>query len=216
MTKCPYQSKIDPYLLGKLGEAESAAFEDHYFNCPPCFQETFARNELVDVIRDRGAILFPAEAEPRPVRRETAWDRWKSILTPRPWAAVAAAAALILVVFVGVIPRSTPVGAGFSPIDDATVRGASVEAVSPAGVLARAPESFSWKGVAGAAEYAVTLFRGADIVWTAASADIRIAPPEQVRAGLESGTAYVWQVKAYSAQGTLLASSARTAFTIAR
>jgi hypothetical protein len=37
-----------------------------------------------------------------------------------------------------------------------------------------------------------------------------------VAKSLSAGEAYGWQVKAYSAQGTMLSSSARTEFTIAR
>lgn len=219
MTSCPQEGKIDAYLLRKLGQAESDAFEDHYFNCPSCFQKTYARNELVDVIKYRGASIFAPEEERKPAietPKVPTWDRIMAFLTPRPWVAVAAAAAILLVVIVGVVPRSNPSAPVFSAIEDATVRGASIETIAPAGTLAMAPAGFSWKSVAGAAEYGVGLFKGSELVWSATVQDARIVAPDSLVKGLETGAAYSWQVKAYSAQGMMLSASGRTEFTIAR
>jgi anti-sigma factor RsiW len=221
MIACSHEGKIDAYLMGKLSQAESDAFEDHYFNCPSCFQKTFARNELVDVIKYKGASIFaPEEEERRPVAETPKipiWDRITAFLTPRPWVAVAAAA-ILLVVIVGVVPRSNPSAPVFTAVEDMTVRGAAVETLSPAGEQAQAPAVLAWKAIAGAAEYRVSVFKGSELVWsaTAAGADVRIALPESLVKGLSAGPAYAWQVKAYSAQGTLVSASARTEFTIAR
>jgi len=221
MTSCLQEGKIDAYLMGKLSQAESDAFEDHYFNCPSCFQKTYARNELVDVIKYRGASIFAPEEERAPAVETAKVPIWKKItafLSPRPWVAVAAAAAVLLVVIVGVVPRSNPSAPVFSAIEDATVRGASIETIAPAGAQAKAPAGFSWKAVAGAAEYGVSLFKGSELIWSAttAGADVRIALPDGLAKGFETGAVYAWQVKAYSAQGTMLSASARTEFTIAR
>jgi hypothetical protein len=218
MKPCEHEAKIDPYLLGRLGESETAAFEEHYFNCPSCFQKTFARNELVDVLRYKGASIFAPEEGERPdeVERIPLRNRIAAILAPRPWMAVAAAAALLLVVIVGVVPRSKPGGPAFTGVEDMTVRGAAISSMTPAGGLSRAPAVLAWRGVAGAAEYAVSLFKGADLAWSATTAAERIELPAGIRDGLAAGTAYAWQVKAYSVQGTMLGASARTEFTIAK
>ena len=220
MKSCEQEGKIDAYLLRKLSQAESDAFEDHYFNCPACFQKTYARNELVDVIKYKGASIFAPEEEARRPVVETpkvpVWDRIMAFLTPRPWVAVAAAAAVLLVVIVGVVPRSNPSAPVFSAIEDTTVRGASIETIDPAGAQAQAPAAFTWKAAAGASEYGVSLFKGSELVWSGTARDVRIALPESVVKGLEAGAAYAWQVKAYSAQGTMLSASARVEFTIAR
>ena len=220
MTSCRQEEKIDAYLMGKLPKAEAEAFEDHYFNCPACFQKTFARNELVDVIKYKGASIFAPEEEARRPVVETPkvalWDRITAFLAPRPWMAVAAAAAVLLVVVVGVIPRSHPSSPVFTAVVDTTVRGAALEAIAPAGAQTQAPAFLSWKGIDGVAEYAVSLFKGSELVWSATSAEARAVLPESVAKELAAGEAYAWQVKAYSPQGTMLSASARTEFTIAR
>jgi hypothetical protein len=218
MTTCPQEAKIDPYLKGKLSEAESAAFEEHYFNCPSCFQKTYARNELVDVIQHRGVSIFAPDYEIRRASPSKApvWDKVAATLSPRPWAVAVAAAAVLVAVIVGVAPRSSPALPGFTAVDDMTVRGSSVEAIAPAGSLEQAPALLAWKAVSGAAEYTVSLFRGSNLLWTANASDVRIPLPETLRSELTPGTGYAWQVKAYSVQGTLISSSPRTEFTIVR
>jgi hypothetical protein len=220
MTPCRQEEKIDAYLMGKLSKMESEAFEDHYFNCPACFQKTYARNELVDVIKYKGASIFAPEEEARRPVVETpkvsVWDRIAAFLAPRPWVPVAAAAAVLLVVIFGVVPRSNPSSPVFTAVEDMTVRGTSIETIAPAGAQTQAPAFLSWKGIAGAAEYGVSLLKGSELVWTATSAEARIVLPESVAKELSAGEAYAWQVKAYSAQGTMLSASARTEFTIAR
>jgi anti-sigma factor RsiW len=223
MRPCEQEAKIDAYLLGKLSQAESEAFEEHYFNCPTCFQKTFARNELVDVIKYKGARIFAPEEEARAARRPVVetpkvslWERITDFLTPRPWVAVAAAAAILLVVVVGIIPRSNPSAPIFTAIEDATVRGAAVEVVAPAGTLAQAPTELAWKAFSGAAEYGVSVFRGAEIVWSATTKDVRQALPKSLVRDLAAGAAFTWQVKAYAADGTMLGASARAEFRVAR
>ncbi len=223
MKPCEQEGKIDAYLMGKLSQADSDAFEDHYFNCPACFQKTYARNELVDVIKHKGARIFAPEEEAREARRRAAespkvpvWNKIAAFLSPRPWVAVAAAAAVLGVVILGVVPRSNPSAPVFSAVEDATVRGASVETISPAGALSKAPAAFSWQAAAGAAEYGISLFKGSELIWSASVREARAALPADAALGLEPGVAYAWQVKAYSAEGTLLAASARTEFSIAR
>ena len=220
MTPCRQEEKIDAYLMGRLGKSESDAFEDHYFNCPSCFQKTFARNELVDVIKYKGAQIFAPEEEARRPVAETprvpVWDRITAFLAPRPWVPVAAAAAVLLIVVVGIIPRSNPSAPVFTAVEDMTVRGAAIEAVAPAGAQTQAPAFLAWKGVDRAAEYGVSLFKGSELLWAATTAESRIVLPESVAKSLSAGESYGWQVKAYSAQGAMLSSSARTEFTIAR
>ena len=172
------------------------------------------------MIKYKGASIFaPEEETRRPVvetPRVPVWDRITAFLAPRPWVAVAAAAAVLLVVIVGVIPRSNPSSPVFTAVEDMTVRGAAIETIAPAGAQTQAPAFLSWKGIEGAAEYGVSLFKGSELVWTATSAEARIVLPGSVAKELSAGEAYAWQVKAYSAQGTMLSASTRTEFTIAR
>ncbi len=223
MKPCEQERKIDAYLMGKLNKADSDAFEDHYFNCPTCFQKTYARNELVDVIKYKGAQIFAPEEEARASRPRVVespgvpvWEKLAAFFAPRPWVAVAAAAAILTIVIVGVVPRSNPSAPVFTAIEDTTVRGASVEAISPVGALDKAPAGLSWRAVGGAAEYGISVYKGSELIWSATSREAQIGLPESVVKGFAAGADYAWQVKAYSAQGTMLSASARTGFTITR
>ncbi|MFQ5629917.1 MAG: zf-HC2 domain-containing protein, partial [bacterium] len=44
--------RIDDFLLGKLSDKESEAFEIHVFGCPECFQELRIREQAVELIRE--------------------------------------------------------------------------------------------------------------------------------------------------------------------
>ncbi len=49
---------IEDYLAGGLSNKEKEAFEEHFFNCNTCFQELRLRQEVVDLIKDEGKVLF--------------------------------------------------------------------------------------------------------------------------------------------------------------
>jgi hypothetical protein len=216
MRKCPHEVKIDPYLAGKLSETESVQFEDHYFNCPACFQKTYERNELMTFIQREGNSIFAPVPAPKPAPAKVSlWDRLTALLTPKQWVTAAVTAALLLVVVLGVAPRLHRTAPAFTFNGDATVRGEAVAIVSPSGDIASAPATFSWKAVRGAAEYTVALAAGTETLWTATTAETTVVLPDSVKAKLAAGTTYGWQVKAYAPQGTLLATSAQTTFKIA-
>lgn len=216
MRKCPHEVKIDTYLAGKLGETESVEFEDHYFNCPPCFQKTYERNELMTFIRREGDSVFATVPAPKPAPAKVSlWDRVGALLTPKQWVTAAVTAALLLVVVLGVAPRLHRTVPAFTFSGDETVRGETLALLSPSGDVAAAPATFSWKPVRGTVEYTITLASGSETLWTATTPDATITLPDGVKAKLAAGAAYSWQVKAYAAQGTLLATSAKTAFKIA-
>jgi hypothetical protein len=216
MRKCPHEDKIDSYLARKLSEVESAQFEDHYFNCPPCFQKTYERNELMTFIRREGDSVFAAVPAPKPAPAKVSlWDKVGALLTPKQWVTAAVTAALLLVVVLGVAPRLHRTVPVFTFGGDETVRGETLALLSPSGAVTTAPATFSWKAVRGAVEYTLTLASGSETLWTATTPDATIALTEGVKANLAAGTAYSWQVKAYAAQGTLLATSVKTTFKIA-
>lgn len=212
MKKCPYEEKIDLYLRGKLSETESAQFEEHYFSCPPCFQKTSERNELIEVIQRRGAFIFDPAASRRPEPRISLGEKVAAFLTPRRWVTAAVTAALLLVVALAVAPRFKSHGPDFVFTGDETVRGESLAVLSPRGDVKAVPDSFEWKALNAAAEYQVTL-SGLETLWTTTTQETKIALPEDLKNKLKAGS-YTWQVKAYSAQGTLLAASPKVLFKI--
>lgn len=212
MKKCSYEEDIDAYLRGKLSESESAKFEEHYFNCPSCFEKTQERNELMEVMKHRGAFLLAPESGRQPEPKIAFGKKVAAFLTPRQWAAAAVAAALLVFVVWGIVPRLKDRGPEFVFTGDETVRGESLVLLAPLGSVKDAPAYFEWKAL-DAAEYQITLF-GLETPWTETTSETRIALPDDVRNKLEAGRPYSWQVKAYSPQGILLAPSAKAPFTI--
>lgn len=61
MMKCDKRDReqaIDDYLSGSLSAKETEAFEEHFFNCDECFQDLKLREEIVDIIKEEGEIVF--------------------------------------------------------------------------------------------------------------------------------------------------------------
>ena len=212
MRDCEDEEKIDLYLKGKLSDAGSAEFEEHFFNCPECFRKMEERAEILDVIRRRGASIFVPAADDRREPRVSLWGRAAAALTTRRWVAAAVGAAVLLVVVLGVVPRFKSHAPEFALSGDETVRGESLVLVAPVGRAPAAPAAFEWKAVPSAAEYHLTLSSGSTVIWTTTVPEARVALPPDIKSGLRAGGHYSWQVKAYSAQGTLLAASPKEAF----
>jgi hypothetical protein len=213
MKKCKYEETIDLYLLNKLSENEKWKFEDHYFNCPSCFQKTVERNILIEAVKTKGADIFAPEAAPQLAERVPWTEKVTSFLTPRQWVTAAVSAALILAVVLAVVPRFKQAPPEFIFTGDQTVRGASIDAVTPAGGLSTAPTYFEWKPLGENVEYRVTLSNH-KVMWTGTTQETKITLPEEFRSKLKAGELYTWQVKAYSQKGTLLAVSRTAQFVI--
>ncbi|MDP2914232.1 MAG: zf-HC2 domain-containing protein [Candidatus Aminicenantes bacterium] len=230
MKECPNEERIDRYLTGRLTESESAELEEHYFNCSTCFQKISERNELVEVIRDRGAEIFEGAAgSPVHSWKKAPWkdgrdggifppDRWKETLSkgflPRVsrWVTAAAAAALLLVAVLVLIPKFKITGPEFASTGDETVRGESLILVSPLGEVKAGPSALEWKPISAAVEYRVDL-SGPETLWTSVTPATKADLPENMKGRMKPGL-YQWQVKAYSAQGILLAVSPKVEFKI--
>jgi len=210
MNACPDDERIDRYLKGRLSESEAEEVEAHYFDCPRCFRKISERNDLIEAVRARGAELAESPAG-RP--RETAAPGGKlaAFLVPKRWAAAAAAAVLVLGALL-LLPKFHDRAPDLVSSGDETVRGEALPLVAPLGEVKGAPDAFEWNEVRAAAEYRVSL-SGPETLWSTATAATKAALPEPVRARMKPGS-YQWQVKAYSAQGTLLAASAKAGFRI--
>jgi hypothetical protein len=214
MRKCPFDDQIDGYLAGRMTETENARFEEHYFNCPSCFENVRMKSELLDVISRRGAWIFASDVQAE--RRLSLWEKVGASLTPRQWVAAAAAAAVILAVVIGIAPHFKPRSPELVFTGDETVRGESLTPISPLGDLGAAPAAFEWNTSTRAAEYQVTLLSDGETLWTETVHENRAALPEAVKTKLVPGGIYTWQVKAYAVQGTLLAASPKVQFRITR
>jgi hypothetical protein len=210
MTKCCKEHQMDRYILGRLSEAEIREFEEHYFNCPACFERLRERETMVEaVVRKRDDLLAPDNAP------SSLSGRIRAAIAFHPWAAAATAAGLVLLIAAGLLVRGRGPQAEPAPAGDEIVRGASIVALEPAGGLKAVPAALAWKPAAPGREYQAEI-AGPDLIWTSPATETGVVLPEDVRAKLRPGIAYVWQVKAYAPDGTLMERSPKTAFTISK
>jgi hypothetical protein len=213
MKKCQFETQIDDYLLNRLEGGDKDAFEEHYFNCQGCFQLMEERSELISAVKSRGAWIF--KPQPAPEKRSPVpnFEKVFSYFTPRQWATVAAAAAILLVAVFGVLPQFKGSSPQFVLSDSEVVRGGSLTLMSPVIDVKSAPAFFEWKSLDQDVEYKISLYNGG-LMWTAVTSENRIAVPEDVRQVMVSGQKFAWQVKAFSSRGTLIAVSSRLEFQI--
>jgi len=210
MTNCLDERRIDRYILNRLSAAETREFEEHYFNCPACFEKTREREAMVEaVIRKKNDLLAPDRAA------LTLGGRIRAASALRPWAAAAAAAGLVLVIAAGLVLRSRGPNAGPGMTGGDIVRGAAITALAPSGRLKTAPAALAWKPAAPGREYQAEI-SGPDMNWTGPATETGVVLPEDVRARLRPGIAYEWQVKAYAPDGTLMERSPKTTFIISK
>jgi len=210
MTNCWEERQIDRYILGRFSEAETREFEEHYFNCPACFERMREREATIEaVVRKKDDLLAPDSAAP------SLGGRIRAAFALRPWAAAAAAAGLVLVITAGLLVLGRGPQAGPAAAGDEIVRGTAIVALEPAGGLKSAPAALAWKPAASGREYQAEI-SGPDMSWTGPATETGVVLPEDVRAKLRPGVAYVWQVKAYAPDGTLMERSPKTAFTISK
>ena len=209
MTSSCQDDRIDEYLLGRLSAEDKTAFEEHYFNCPACFEELKIRAEVLSVIRDKGQALFPAAAQPGRIRIRPKNPVLKPVWL---WGAAAGVTAVIIGIFLlAPSPQTPPV---FTLSGDDTVRGQALGLISPRGDVALPPAYLEWTPLAEGTEYSVSLFEQQRL-WSETTRESRIRLPEEVRGKMVPGRSYSWQVKAFSPEGALTALSSRLPFKIA-
>ena len=213
MRKCRYEDRIDEYLLDRMKPEEQTDFEEHYFICRSCFEKMSERNDIVQVLRKEGVIPRP-EDSPGAVRASRAWPgRVLAYLTPRRLAAVLVPTVLIVLAVWFLIPRGGPVAPPLVLTGDGTVRGAVLRVVSPVAEVAEAPAYLEWKTVGADIEYQVSL-AGDTPLLNASTKETRIVLPEEARARMKPGRDYSWQVRAFKADGALVAESGRVKFRV--
>jgi len=215
MKDCKFEEFIDDYLLNRLAEDKKDKFEEHYFNCPSCFEKMMERDELIRIVKRKGDIIFEAEFMPEKLKGHAWAERIFSFLTPKQWAFAGVAAALILLFFLAVLPKFNPTPYQFQ-IGDETVRGGSIELISPLMDINAVPTEFRWAKSNKALEYKISIYTDAKTLWTDTTKENFIVLPEKVRSLIQSGETYSWQVKAFSAEGTVIAVSSKVYFKVVK
>lgn len=211
MKKCYFEESIDDYLLGKLSSPEKEKFEEHYFNCLSCFQKMTLREEVIRVVKKKGALLLePALAEARKV---PFYEKVFSLITPKQWAWAAVSVAFALLLAFILLPNLRKTPPQFSLNGEDIVRGQSINLISPVIDISTIPSYFEWKKLGEDVEYKIYLYNH-DLLWTASTRENRIDLPEEIKTKMISGEKYFWQVKAFSAQGILIAVSSKVQFKV--
>lgn len=96
-----------------------------------------------------------------------------------------------------------------------TYRTARLDVVAPLGDLGAAPDSLEWVAVPGAISYDIEVLEVDDTsLWSATSIGSRINLPPAVVRQLAPGKTVLWQVRARSADNTVIADSGRQQFRV--
>jgi len=213
MRKCKFEDMIDGYLLNRLSQGDRELFEEHYFNCSSCFEKLQERDLIIRTIKNHPEALTQ-ESEVRVPFFSRLKTELAAMFTPRQFVLAGVTAVLLLVVIFALVPRQQIPAPSFSLTDEETVRGSSITLISPVIDMGQVPASFEWKKLGENIEYQVSIYNH-ELLWKATTKENRITLPEEVRAKMVPGEKYSWQVKAFSADGTLIAVSSKVQFKIA-
>lgn len=214
MRKCKHEVMIDDYLLNKLSKEKKEEFEAHYFNCHACFEKTAERNEILTAIKYKGHTIFQDLETEIDVERVSMLEQIWAFFTPKQWALATATAAVLLVIAFGVIPNITTTSPQFF-INDDIVRGGSIKLISPVISVKSIPSQFRWESLGEDVEYKIEIYNH-ELLWSATTLNHYIALPQDVKERMVAGEKYSWQVKAFSAEGTLIAVSSKVQFPVTK
>ncbi len=212
MRKHKHEDLIDDYLLNKLSENEKKKFEEHYFNCPQCFEKMAEKDELISVVKNKGNVIFQNIYAHEKVKRVPLFEHLIDFLTPKQWAMAASTVTLALIVVFGILPILKTTSPHFF-INEDLVRGGSVTLISPVINIKTVPSQFKWKSEGKDIEYKVYIYNHA-LLWKTTTKNNYISLPEDIKKLMVAGEKYSWQVKAFSPEGTLIAVSSRVQFMI--
>ncbi len=209
MRKCKFENLIDNYLLNRLDGDKKKKFEEHYFNCPYCFEKMVERDELISIIKYKGDMIFQDQLVVEETKSATWVERIASLLTPKQWAAAAVSACLFLIIcclFLYVIPNRGPTPPPFSIPNDSTERGTQIK-------IKVTPSKIEWSRLDEDVEYKIYIYDNGDKLWSSTTKENFIVLPEEVKRRMILGEIYSCEVKAFSLQGPLKASG-KTEFKI--
>ncbi len=211
MRKCKFEDLIDSYLLNRLDGDKKKKFEEHYFNCPCCFEKMVERDELISVIKYKGDMIFQDQLVVEETKGTTWVEKIVSHLTPKQWATAAVSAFLLLFIFClisYVIPNRGPTPSPFSIPDDSTERGTQIK-------IKVIPSKIEWSRLDEDVEYEynIYIYNNGDKLWSSTTKENFVVLPEEVKRRMILGEIYSCEVKAFSLQGPLKASG-KTEFKI--
>jgi len=215
MKMCESEYLIDDYLFDRLDDEKKKKFEEHYFNCPYCFEKMVERDELISLIKQKGDVIFQDEYVVEEEKGATWFEKIVSFFTPKQWALIPVYAALLLIVVFTLIPYFKPAPPQFFISED-RVRGESITLISPVIDIKTVPSKFEWKDTGKDVGYKIYIYDDGEKLWATTTKDNFIVLPEKVRKRMTLGEKYSWEVKAFSPEGTLIAISSKVHFKITK
>ncbi|MFO7866946.1 MAG: zf-HC2 domain-containing protein [Candidatus Aminicenantes bacterium] len=202
-----FRELVDDYLFNRLSPEKKEQFEQHYFNCPSSFQYLQERRELIFTVKTYKEQIFQDSPDHQPDTSSSLLDRIFAFLTPRQWAAAAAASAVVIFLALVLIPSLQSPGPEFF-LDQDTVRGESITLITDA-----IPTQFRWEKIGENIQYQISIYNHT-LIWQETTRNNFISLPGSVKEKLTPGKNYFWQIKAFSPEGTLLAESSKIQFPV--
>ena len=213
MRKCKFEDMIDGYLLNKLGERDKELFEEHYFNCPACFEELQARSLIINTIKNHPEVLASEEVRAKVPLAARLKRELAAVFNVRQLATAGIISLIFLAVIIAVVPKRQALLPGFTLTDTETVRGSSITLISPVIDMNQVPSFFEWKKLGENVEYQISIFNH-ELLWKTTTKENRVVLPDEVKAKMVPGERYSWQVKAFGPDGSLIAVSSRVQFLV--
>ena len=87
--KCEFNDRdafIEKYLRKELSEEDRILFEKHFFSCEECLSELESAQDMMELVRDEGEVLFPehsARAEPAKEKQSGFISLFNKIFPPK-------------------------------------------------------------------------------------------------------------------------------------
>jgi hypothetical protein len=206
MRKCKFEDRIDDYLLNRLDEDKKKKFEEHYFNCPSCFEKMVERDEVISSIKNNGDMIFQDEYAVEEAKRAAWFEKIVSLLTPKQWAAAAVSASFLIIL--GVVFYVI-----FNPkfrLEDYNLRGAQIMIKID---IETVPLRIEWSKAGEDVEYNIYIKDSGNELWSATTKENFTVLPDEVKSRMTLGKEYSCVVKAFSPPGSL-AASGETSFKI--
>lgn len=215
----PWQRELqrtpDCIAIERFAESLTAAEREHVAHCVRCEAEMalWQQFKADEAAADEGAAVQWVAAEtrrrlkaPADDRKPAGWSGWIGSLRPR---TLALAATLLVVAAIGYVTWDGGVPSLTNPAAGALIyRSGGVQLIAPSGDVAALPVELRWAPTAEAARYDVEL-REVDgtVVWRGSVAETHVALPASVAAQIVPGRTFLWQVKATTSDGAVLAES---------
>jgi hypothetical protein len=224
---CPDVGQLEQFLTE--GSTPPVALTAHVESCAFCQTEvqllrefhvgpnretdTAAVQAITSRLRARSNEIFRREAPPQAATGEPWWrSLWRA-----PWfsPAALAAAAIVVLVAIGLQTRIAPPALRPPGAEPEVLRSNAIIVTAPSGDIAQAPAEIRWQPAPGAAKYKVRLLEvDGQELWSAETAQSMVQIPGAIRARIVPAKTLLCQVSAFDEAGRQIAISDTVRFRV--